>query len=655
MPDRMNDDVRRAGVGLILTVLTLVGVPFLLRLWLLETRGLNPDELEHLHWSWCVGTGLIPYRDYFDHHTPWLHFFLSRFFSFYEVERIGDDAIAFILMARRWMWLFTGAVLTLTFCLAKTWRDRRTGLVATLLLSNTAFFLSKTLEIRPAVPAAGLLVGAILLALVAVRRAIAHTPGAGWRFLASGLSLGAATMFTQKILFVGPGFALVTLWFLLDARLPLSRGERFRLAGLQVFGYVLPVAMTLGYFAWNGAAWHFIDSNLIVNARWSGLGAWGFLVVLVRQDAIFVLLAAVGFLIQAPATFRFESVERGEPVLALSTFSLWATLPLHTGMSYQHFLLILPITSLYAAWALVALVDHGVDRFGKALSRVPSRNAILALLLLSLSIVPLIRFRATFDRGNWATLQAIRYVLRNTAPWETTLDGFTGLGLFRPQAFFHHFQHPHAFLLQTKEEHEKMLEALETGRALPKLIFWSHYLRDAVTPEIKTFLDEHYVPTGLEPIRVRPFDNGVGWWSDVKPRYLGWEAGQDPKSPHVLFEYGWRQPSVEFGASVRRTRTRRSKLIVPIRHPQDFKVVLRARADNDAIPFAVELVVNGHGAGVVEAVPRWQDYEFLIGVHQLRPGFNEFEFRFSAENLSEDRRLELAVNYVQLVPVTLDR
>ena len=81
-----------------------------------------------------------------------------------------------------------------------------------------------------------------------------------------------------------------------------------------------------------------------------------------------------------------------------------------------------------------------------------------------------------------------------------------------------------------------MLDALETGRALPKLIFWSHYLRDAVTPEIKTFLDEHYVPTGLEPIRVRPFDNGLGWWSDVKPRYLGWEAGQDPKSPHVLFE-----------------------------------------------------------------------------------------------------------------------
>ena len=30
-----------------------------------------------------------------------------------------------------------------------------------------------------------------------------------------------------------------------------------------------------------------------------------------------------------------------------------------------------------------------------------------------------------------------------------------------------------------------MLDALETGRALPKMIFWTHYLKDAVTPEKK--------------------------------------------------------------------------------------------------------------------------------------------------------------------------
>ncbi|MGH9335579.1 MAG: hypothetical protein ACRD21_17730, partial [Vicinamibacteria bacterium] len=322
-------------------------------------------------------------------------------------------------------------------------------------------------------------------------------------------------------------------------------------------------------------------------------------------------------------------------------FSLVATLPLHPGMSYQHFLLILPLFSIFAASSLVSLVNLLLR--GSA-----ARDMALLGAVILLSVVPLSRFRAAFDRGNWGTLQGIEYVLRNSSPSETTFDGFTGLGLFRPQAFFHHFQHPHAFALQTKEEHQEMLDALESGRALPKMIFWTHYLRDAVTPEIAAFLDEHYVPSGLEPIRIRPFDNGVGWWSDVDPRYLGWEPGADPKSPHVYFDDGWRAPSFEFGAQVRRTRTRKSGLVVPIRHPKDFEVVLRAHADLEWGPFAVELVVNGASAGVVEATPRWQDYVFVVTVQKLRPGFNQFELRFSGENDTPDRRFELAVNYLQL-------
>jgi hypothetical protein len=269
-----------------------------------------------------------------------------------------------------------------------------------------------------------------------------------------------------------------------------------------------------------------------------------------------------------------------------------------------------------------------------------------------LSLAPLSRFRAAFDRGNWGTLQAIEYVIRNSSPSETTFDGFTGLGLFRPQAFYHHFQHPHAFELQTEEEHREMLAALRSGRALPKMIFWSHYLREAVTPEIAAFLEEHYVPSGLEPVRIRPFDNGAGFWSDSAPRYLGWDPDADPNGPHVFFDDGWRPPGSEFGAYARRTRTRRSGLVVPIRRPRDFEAVFRAHADPDAGPFGVELLVNGRSAGVVEAAPRWQDYRFAVSVRWLRPGFNAFELRFSDPDDSPERRLELAVSFLELRPRT---
>ena len=616
----------------VLAMVLIIAVPFFLRLSLLKTRGFNPDELECIHWAWCVSKGMVPYRDYFDHHTPGFHYFLSTFFRFYDVERVPAEAVAFLFMARTLTWVFAGAVLAATFFLGRAFRDARTGLVATFLLSNAAFFFSKSLEVRADVPAAALVVAAVHLALAGHRR------GAALRLFTSGLALGVATMLTQKVLFVGPGLALAALWLLLDPRLPSSRGRRLVLVTLQTVGFLVPLGATLAYFASKNAFRHFVEANFLVNARWPGLDAGPFLEELMQQDPAYVLLGIVGLLYLTLKAFRSPNAQRMEPFVALPMISLVVTLPFHTGMSYQHFLLILPLFSLYAASCLVDLAA----RFKRA------PDALLSIAVLLLSVVPLSRFRAAFDRGNWGTLQGIEYVLRNTSPRETTFDGFTGLGLFRPQAFYHHFQHPHAFALQSKEEHQEMLEALESGRALPKMIFWSHYLREAVTPEIAAFLERNYVQSGLEPIRIRPFDNGVGFWSDVEPRHLGWDPEADPKAPHVFFDDGWRPPTSEFGAYVRRTRTRRSGLIVPIRHPRDFEVVFQAHADPDAGPFGVELLVNGESAGIVEAVPRWQEYRFPVTVHRLRPGFNVFELRFSAPDDTSDRRLELAVNFLQL-------
>ncbi|HEY7700280.1 MAG TPA: hypothetical protein VIE88_17775, partial [Vicinamibacteria bacterium] len=616
----------------------LIAVPFFLRLSLLKTRGFNPDELECIHWAWCVSKGMVPYRDYFDHHTPWFHYFLSSFLRFYDVERVPAEAVAFLFMARTLTWVFAGAVIASTFFLGRLFRDTLTGVVAALLLSNASFFFSKSLEVRADVPAAALVVAAVHLALVGHRRQFADAGGAKMRLFASGLALGAATMLTQKVLFVGPGFALAALWLLLDPRLPSSRGKRFALVALQSVGFLLPLGATLAYFASKSALWHFIEANLLVNARWPGLSAGPFLVELVRQDPVYVLLGCAGLGYVTASAFRPSGIERMDAVATLPMLSLILTLPFHTGMSYQHFLLVLPLFSIFAAFCLVGLIAR--------LSR--GADAALLAALVLLSIVPALRFRDAFDRGNWGTLQGIEYVLRNSSPRETTFDGFTGLGLFRPQAFYHHFQHPHAFALQSEEEHREMLGALESGRALPKMIFWSHYLKEAVTPEIAAFLERNYVASGLDPIRIRPFDNGVGFWSDVEPRHLGWDPDADPNAPHVFFDDGWRPPTFEFGAYVRRTRTRRSGLIVPIRRPRDFEVVLQAHADPDAGPFGVELVVNGESAGVAEAVPRWQEYSFPVTVHRLRPGFNAFELRFSAPDDAPDRKLELAVSFLQL-------
>ncbi|MBU0761569.1 MAG: hypothetical protein KKD39_00955, partial [Candidatus Altiarchaeota archaeon] len=41
------------------------------------------DDVENLHASWLVYRGYIPYRDFFEHHTPLTWYVLSPLFNFY--------------------------------------------------------------------------------------------------------------------------------------------------------------------------------------------------------------------------------------------------------------------------------------------------------------------------------------------------------------------------------------------------------------------------------------------------------------------------------------------------------------------------------------------------------------------------------------------
>ena len=68
-----------AGVFLILG-------PFLWRLQLLMVRAFDADELQHLHSAWLVSEGFLPYRDYFQHHTPGLHYLLRPLFWLADVK-----------------------------------------------------------------------------------------------------------------------------------------------------------------------------------------------------------------------------------------------------------------------------------------------------------------------------------------------------------------------------------------------------------------------------------------------------------------------------------------------------------------------------------------------------------------------------------------
>src|SRR4051812_11726916 len=70
------------------------------RIPVMFVRFYDPDELEHSHAAWSFFRGLLPYRDFFEHHTPWYYFMLSPFFRWFSVEQSFEHARRFLIFAR---------------------------------------------------------------------------------------------------------------------------------------------------------------------------------------------------------------------------------------------------------------------------------------------------------------------------------------------------------------------------------------------------------------------------------------------------------------------------------------------------------------------------------------------------------------------------
>jgi hypothetical protein len=108
-------------------------------------RHLDADELHHMHAAWCLAQGLVPHKDYFEHHTPGFYFQLAPVIMVMAPEESAADAWSTVLVCRRVMWLWAGALLALLGWLGTRWRDATVGALAVAVLSNLDIFWSKVL------------------------------------------------------------------------------------------------------------------------------------------------------------------------------------------------------------------------------------------------------------------------------------------------------------------------------------------------------------------------------------------------------------------------------------------------------------------------------------------------------------------------------
>jgi len=429
-----------------------IGALLLARLPLLGVRTFDPDEFEHAHAAWNVFRGLLPYRDFFEHHTPWYYFTLSPFFHWFRVDQSFDSARRFLLFVRLLSLALTAVSLAVLVFIGRLVASRRAGLLAGLFLAVQPLVINKTLEIRPDVAALPFFIGG-LWSLLSAMSDSSLEPGRSRRwFLIGGLFLGAAVMYTQKMMFALPGVFLgLALWVVAGGRHARTTRTLAVLAALG--GVAAPILLTWIGFALRHGGGPFVYDNFLLNARWH-IRSDRHLTQVLRSSWPILSLASIGVL-------RRGSLDHGRLLLLCTLGSLVAGVAVVPAAYEQYYLPPLAIASLFAADGLLFLVE---------LAREPLR----APLVVGTTIVLLARAVAELASAsayrNEAQLARLRYVLEHTGPTDTVLDGWLGTGVFHPQPLYYAFMHRELWASLPESEHEAYLGALESGKVKPALI-----------------------------------------------------------------------------------------------------------------------------------------------------------------------------------------
>ena len=440
---------------------------------LLVYRFFDPDEFQHAHAAWSISKGLVLYKDLFEHHTPWYYALLRPLFRWFPPAASFDDARRFLIVARAVSVLLAVGAVALLTRVGRIWESRRVGLLAAALMVTQPFFIKKTIEIRPDLLALLFFLTALGALLRGVSpRAAVNGRRAVW-FALAGLAQGSAVMCTQKMLFVLPGvLAGLGLWVLAEERL--SRTAHVLLFLVAV---ALPGVATWQVFRWLHAGDYFILNNFLLNARWARIPAEQ-LIRFVGTSAPVLALAIYGAVRALPGLMRADRRDPGEALLLCLVVWLFVAIEFIPAAQMQYYLMPLPIVCLFAARAL----DDLACRLGRR---------VWAWALAALSVLPLVNLGMDLSMTNGKQLARLRQVAETTRPTDLVMDGWQGLGVFRPNAFYYYFINDEILLMIPPARFSAFMDDMEAGRLRPALIVLDRRLV-ALGPRFRAFVNAHY-------------------------------------------------------------------------------------------------------------------------------------------------------------------
>ncbi len=333
-------------------LLVLVGVLLLHRIPLLLQRGVDVDEMQHLHGAFSISRGLTPHVDYFEHHSSWFAWLLSG-----PLELIGPSWSA-VMAARGVMAACAAAGLWLTYALARRFGGGMIPGVAVALHATTLLFVDKSLEIRPDVPAAALWTLAVLLTVDGLRG------GPRRSFAGAGTALGFGLLFTFKLAFgaIGLGLAVLYRQFRGGGLGGIRRGvpDLVTLVGWSA----LPLALMLLSLAHQEQLAAFVDEVIVGPMNWPReMDPREYLGALLLGNPLLIGVGCLGLMELTAAARADDDRAPAAAVAVLASASIlagWFTIP----VPWPQFLM--PLWPLLACAAATALASLGAAS-GRAL------------------------------------------------------------------------------------------------------------------------------------------------------------------------------------------------------------------------------------------------------------------------------------------------
>lgn len=310
-------------------------------------------------------------------------------------------------------------------------------------------------------------------------------------FFFCGILLATSILFTQKSLFVLPGIFLSSVFYLFVKR------EKFfaRLSKvmMMVLGFILPIALMVGYFFSQDAFDNFIYYNFTINAKWPiemPLWAVGGKLILRNPEFILGSLAGSAILIRQILLWH-AATPLPIIVVAASLTSYLIGLLIIPIAQRQYYFQIIPLMAIVVSVGWV----HGVRfifRSGRAFM------AASIGLLVFLSAVSVLQFGIRLYRHDVPRFNSIRVVLERTRPDDVVINGFRSQVLFRRSASYFAYLDGETCALMARDQHlqslmGRLIDDVLTRRIQPAVITYEP--QDCpMMEQIQDFLYQYYEP-----------------------------------------------------------------------------------------------------------------------------------------------------------------